>query len=51
MTRMFIDGFNKLRNKIATSYLNFEDDSMGDICFRNAVKGDLPQLYCIICKS
>ena len=47
---MLIDGFDKLRNNIATSYMKVGDESTSSIIFRATEKGYLPHLSYIFYK-
>ena len=44
MSRFLIDGFDKLCNNIADSYLKVGNKSVGAIHFWNIPKGNLPHL-------
>ena len=48
---MLINGSNESRKNIDASYLNFSDESTGDIYFNTTVMGNSPHLYYIFCKT
>ena len=50
MSNLIIGGFNEALNNIASSYLEFGDDSMSAISLLMTEKGDLPRSSYIFCK-